>query len=169
MVDPHGVPWPAFRSALPGSHCWSRWLLLPLGVAGATQGLYHPPTPALGKHQRTSIKKWGLHKNTLKAMFVTQGFPQTMTKGNSRTDTNLAFKNSKKTGRVGKAYAHMGQFLHDGEKGHFVSFFSRAFRVTKLDEIAWIFQLILVDSIFCTLTWSRNFLESRAVPLFQPH
>ena len=67
MVDPHGVPWPAFRSALPGSHCWSRWLLLPLGVAGATQGLYHPPTPALGKHQRTSTQKMGLAQKHLES------------------------------------------------------------------------------------------------------
>ena len=63
----------------------------------------------------------------------------------------------------------MGQFLQDGEKGHFVSFLVEPFRMTKPYEIAWIFQLILVDNIFCTLTWSRNFLESRAVPLFQPH
>ena len=163
MVDPHGVPWPAFRSALPGSHCWSRWLLLPLGVAGATQGLYHPPTPALGKHQRTSTQKMGLAQKHLESYVRHTRISSNNDQGKFANRHKLSFQ------RVGKAYAHMGQFLHDGEKGHFVSFFSRAFRVTKLDEIAWIFQLILVDSIFCTLTWPRNFLESRAVPLFQPH
>lgn len=77
MVDPHGVPWPAFWCALPGSHCWEPVVAASTGGGpGATQGLYHPPTPALGKHPRTSTQKMGLAqklpKKTLKAMFVTR-------------------------------------------------------------------------------------------------
>ena len=60
MVGPHGVPWPAFRSALPGSHCWKPVVVLAstgTGGRGSRQGLYHPPTPALGKHPRTFTQK----------------------------------------------------------------------------------------------------------------
>ena len=84
MVDPHGVPWPAFRCALPGSHCWEP-VVAPstLEVAGAPRRAYtirqHQPWEST---RAPPEQKMGLAqnppKNTLKAMFVTQGFPQTM-------------------------------------------------------------------------------------------
>ena len=78
-------------------------------------------------------KKWGLHKNTLKAMFVTQGFPQTMTKGNSRTDTNIAFKNSKKTDLGGHIHIY-GSVSAGRGKRPFCVIFSRAF---SHDQTLW--------------------------------
>ena len=68
MVGPHGVPWPACRCALPGSHCWEPVVVAAStgGGRGATQGLYHPSanTSPPGKAPaHFHAKKWGLHKN----------------------------------------------------------------------------------------------------------
>ena len=52
MVGPHGVPWPAFRSALPGSDCWNPVLVPPTGR-------HHPPTPTLGKQASAQPRKNG--------------------------------------------------------------------------------------------------------------
>ena len=52
MVGPHGVPWPAFRSALPGSDCWDPVLVPPTGR-------HHPPTPTLGKQASAQPRKNG--------------------------------------------------------------------------------------------------------------
>ena len=65
MVGPHGVPWPACRSALPGSHCRPPYHWLAQKERDDGRGAFHAtktpqPTPATGKHSRTYAQKMGL-------------------------------------------------------------------------------------------------------------
>ena len=112
MVDPHGVPWPAFRSALPGSHCWSRWLLLPLEVAGAPRRAYtirqHQPGKAPAHLHAKNGACTKTAQENLESYVCHTRISSNNDHGKFASQHKLSFqKLKKKRGRVAKAYTHI--------------------------------------------------------------